>query len=220
MCFSPEASFTSGGILVVVGAASLSKVSSNKQIVLASTPLIFAIQQLTEGVLWLTINQPENYVLQQVSTHIFTAFGQIFWPIWIPLSVLLIETEIERRKILWAFLGLGVIISGVLTYSSFIYPITPTLINHHIHYDFEYPNSTINTFSLSYLIPSVFSNLVSSYKKIQFLGLLTLLAFIISKIFFNYFVFSIWCFMSAIISIYILHVILSIKNPGENPGLE
>ena len=105
MCFSPEASFTSGGILLVVGAASLSKVSSKKKIVLASTPLIFAIQQLSEGVLWLTINKPENYVLQQVSTYLFTAFGQIFWPIWVP------ETEIVRRRILWAFLGLGVIIS-------------------------------------------------------------------------------------------------------------
>ena len=55
MCFSANASFIAGATISAIGVVTLKKVKAPSQIVFASIPLIFGVQQLSEGVLWLTI---------------------------------------------------------------------------------------------------------------------------------------------------------------------
>ena len=45
MCFSATASFAASGALGLVGAASLAKTKSKKEVPFAAVPLIFAVQQ-------------------------------------------------------------------------------------------------------------------------------------------------------------------------------
>ncbi len=54
MCFSATASFTASGILAAVGLLSIAKARTLPMRIFASTPLLFAIQQASEGVLWTT----------------------------------------------------------------------------------------------------------------------------------------------------------------------
>ena len=51
MCFSAEASFIVGGSLVLIGAAIIKKVHYKRDIPVALIPLIFAAQQIIEGLL-------------------------------------------------------------------------------------------------------------------------------------------------------------------------
>jgi hypothetical protein len=216
MCFSATASFSASGILLFAGAASLSRVTERSQILLASTPIIFSIQQMSEGFLWLTFGHAEALKYQQMLTYVFVTFGQVLWPVWVPLANLLIEKDMIRRKILFVLLGLGSIISSYLLYLTFINRIGVKVEDHHIFYAFNFTGSLAENFSLTYLFPTVFSHFVSSHKKIHVLGVLTFLAFIISKVYYTYFVFSIWCFFASILSAWIFIVMRSM-NKEERP---
>ena len=55
MCFSAAASFTAGAVLTGIGVATLRKVEHPTYYLFASIPLLFAVQQFSEGVLWLTL---------------------------------------------------------------------------------------------------------------------------------------------------------------------
>jgi hypothetical protein len=55
MCFSASASFIAGGALTAVGVVTLKKTENKKEIPFAAIPLLFGIQQLIEGVIWLTL---------------------------------------------------------------------------------------------------------------------------------------------------------------------
>jgi hypothetical protein len=58
MCFSPGASFTLGAALLVTGAASLKEVKRPRQVLLAGIPVLFGIQQIIEGFMWLSLTHP------------------------------------------------------------------------------------------------------------------------------------------------------------------
>ena len=59
MCFSPEASFTGGVIIFSIGVAAVKSVHKPNQLIFAIIPLFFGIQQITEGFLWLSLQNPE-----------------------------------------------------------------------------------------------------------------------------------------------------------------
>lgn len=88
MCFSANASFTAGTVLTVIGAISVRKVRVPSQIFFASIPIIFAIQQFSEGFLWLSLTKPAFAELKVSMTFIFLFFAQIVWPFWVPFAVM------------------------------------------------------------------------------------------------------------------------------------
>ena len=55
MCFSANASFGAGVVLTIIGVAAIKKVQHPSQILFASIPLLFAVQQISEGILWITL---------------------------------------------------------------------------------------------------------------------------------------------------------------------
>ena len=58
MCFSATASFGASAVLGVIGVAAVAKAKTKPQRLFASIPLVFAVQQLSEGFLWLSQNIP------------------------------------------------------------------------------------------------------------------------------------------------------------------
>ena len=54
MCFSATASFSAGAVLLGLGTLALKTASRPRELPFAAIPLLFAIQQLSEGVIWLT----------------------------------------------------------------------------------------------------------------------------------------------------------------------
>ena len=87
MCFSAEASFAGGVIISAIGIATVTKVHKPSQIVFASIPLFFGVQQMVEGTLWLTIPLPEYANIKHIATYIFLIMADFLWPTLIPLSV-------------------------------------------------------------------------------------------------------------------------------------
>jgi hypothetical protein len=98
MCFSAAASFSVSGILLVAGIATLRQAKERKVVPFALIPLIFSVQQLTEGVLWIALQNPEYEGWRNAAAYVFMVFAQVVWPVWVPLSVLLLEKEEVRKK--------------------------------------------------------------------------------------------------------------------------
>ncbi|MDE2298640.1 MAG: hypothetical protein KGK18_10785, partial [Burkholderiales bacterium] len=87
MCFSATASIAAGGFLLGVGTMTLKTARSARQVPFAAIPLLFAIQQLSEGVIWWTFSH-DAPLLNGVMTHVYSFFSHVLWPVYIPLAVL------------------------------------------------------------------------------------------------------------------------------------
>jgi hypothetical protein len=209
MCFSAEASFVSGTVLSVIGIAAIKKNDKPDQLAFAAIPLIFAIQQFTEGILWLTLPDPNAVVLQKTAMYIFLFFAQVVWPTWVPFAVLTMEKDEKRKKTLRFLLIIGLLVSGYLAVRLIMYPAHAEISGHHVYYELGFPVSAIRYFGIMYFIATVIPPFLSGKRKMWMLGLAIFVSYLITRMFYENYVISVWCFFSAIISGTILLVLMS-----------
>jgi hypothetical protein len=212
MCFSAEASFGAGFILLGIGIISIYKAASIPQKVLACIPLLFSIQQFNEGILWLTFTGHASIRWQQITTHLFLLFAQVIWPVLLPISILLIEKDNLRKKILRVTSGIGILLGAYFLYCLFTLDITASVSHHHIRYDFAYPYSKTWYSGIPYLIPAILSPLISSNKKMQLIGIGILATYLISRFFYGEYIISVWCYFAAFISVLVLWLIMDLRR--------
>jgi hypothetical protein len=217
MCFSANASFGAGVVLSVIGVASIKKVQHPSHILFASIPLIFAVQQISEGFLWLTLPNPEYATIQQILTHIFMFFAQFFWPLWVPIAILLLEKENRRKKIQKVLVGIGIIVSFYAGYCLIAYHIQAKIVGYHMTYKIEYPNHLGKYGGILYLLATVAPPFFSHIKRMWIFGTTILISYIITAIFYEHYVVSVWCFFASIISISIYLIMIEIKKTDKTP---
>jgi len=207
MCFSAEASFTASAVLGGCGVFAIRNSQTSSQKVFASIPLIFAAQQFTEGWLWVGLAQPDNPEWTEFATQLFLFFAWVIWPFLIPLSARLLESKPSRKKWLTLLLAGGSIVSSLLAYALLLHPVDAVIREHHISYsmalDFEYQWLV----GVLYFIPVSLSLFLSSLDRMWVVGLMVLLSFAISILFYRQYLISVWCFFAAITSVSILWVL-------------
>jgi hypothetical protein len=200
MCFSAEASFAGGIIILAIGVATVTKVHKSSQLVFASIPLFFGIQQITEGILWSTLSNPDYTSIQKFSTYLFLFMADVLWPMMIPLSVLFMEENIKKKKNLRLFLLLGACLSAYYATCLALFEVNPEIMGYHIHYNTNFPKSlALGTFAI-YLTVTIIPLFISSIKKTHLLGVLMFLSCAVTVVFFRQYLTSVWCFFAAIIS--------------------
>ena len=196
MCFSAAASFAAGGTLSVVGALTLTKVKKKSELPFASIPLLFGIQQAIEGAVWLSFGSP---ILNTIATYAYSMFSHVLWPIFVPFSVLMIETDPIRKKILHLFSFVGLAVGLYLLYFIIADPVTAHIINSSIAY--HSPHLYVYLIMALYLVAICGSCLISSHKIVNIFGVVLFISFAIAAWFFTETFFSVWCFFAAILSI-------------------
>ena len=183
MCFSSTASFTAGVVLTVIGVASIRKTHHRSQYLFASIPLIFGIQQLAEGVLWLSLPRPDYVNTQKIFTYIFLFFAETVWPIWVPIAILLLEKQATRKNIQKYFVVAGLIVGIYMSYCLFTFPVEAQIVGKHIAYVQKYPKSlqaiSVILYGLATIVPSFFSHI----KNMWLLGTTIFISYIITAIF-------------------------------------
>jgi len=206
MCFSAQSSFAAATVLTGIGFVSLRQVRKfPKYFMLASVPLIFALQQASEGIVWLTMNNPQYAWLHQLAGLLFIIIAQVIWPIFIPLSLLMLETQAYHKKVLSVFGVLGAMVSGYSAFSLIRSPMIITIACNSISYDFLHtPLSLQDTYLFIYTIPVVMSFFISELKLGWVLGSSLLAALAISWIFKSAALGSVWCFCAAILSVLVV----------------
>ncbi|MHA6781753.1 DUF6629 family protein [Pseudonocardia saturnea] len=198
MCFSATASFTAGAALSAVGVLTLRKSRGPRELPLALVPLLFGIQQITEGLLWLSLDN--NLPIPQAwSTYIFSLYSHVLWPIFVPFAILLVETRRRRRRALGAFLVLGLAVGLYLLYFIVRFPVTARVLNQSISYDS--PHLYIVWVLVIYLLATCVSGMFSSHWCINVFGVMALtLAIAAAFVSITTFV-SVWCFFAAVLSL-------------------
>ncbi|NOT50841.1 MAG: hypothetical protein HOP10_06155 [Chitinophagaceae bacterium] len=231
MCFSATASFGASAVLGIVGVVAIAKAKTKPQKIFATIPLIFAVQQFTEGLLWLSLKNAGLHSWQSSLTYIYLVFAMAAWPFWIPLTVRLLEKDAKRKKIMNVLAAIGSTVAIVVGFVLFLYPVevmtplcltcpassTPDIRNH-LHYEFAFPpvaKSLITAFTVLYIMATIVTPFISSIKKMKWLGIVFLVSYLFAVIFYNSFVVSVWCFFAAMLSFVVLWIIMDLRKKAS-----
>lgn len=100
MCFSPTASFTSAALLISAGTVTTLGNRKKEQYMIAAVPLLFGVQQLSEGIIWYTAGDAAATLPRQLAITSFMLFAHAVWPSVIPWSIHNVERDASRKNYL------------------------------------------------------------------------------------------------------------------------
>lgn len=218
MCFSASASFTASAFLIPTGIYCVieAKKRNETYLPLASLPLFFGIQQGFEGFVWLNIVSENTIAVTNFALG-FLFFSHFFWLFWIPFSAFSLEKKASLKNVLKYFTILG-FFYGTLLYFPLIVNndwLQIKVINHSIEYLTYFlfnpiapHNFSFYFYALIILLPLI----ITSTKTLNFLGILLILAASITYFGFHYAFISVWCFMAAVVSLYLINTIANVPE--------
>ena len=215
MCFSASASFAAGTALVAVGTVTLSKAGHRPELVYGAIPLLFGVQQLVEGVIWLSFGW-DVPLLNPAMTFVYSLFSHVLWPIYVPLAVLLIEPAAWRRRLLAVFLAVGAAAGLYLLVNMFRFPIESQPLGGHIEY--ASPHFYVVPVMAGYLAATCISILFSSHTLVRLFGAAALLSFIASYLIYARWFISVWCFFAALLSVIVLLHFIHRTSTSKEPS--
>lgn len=212
MCFSAEVSFGSAAIITTVGVIAYKKAKNKPQKLLAIIPMIFGAQQFSEGFVWLASTYDLFSWVLQLSSYFFIIFAWIIWPIYIPYTLWRLEKKMTRKEILYAFAIVGCFVTAILIYVLFKYNLYSQIQDNSVQYKIGISSPYVWIISSIYFGITTLSHFISSVKKMWILGALNLVTFFFSRIYFNEYFISVWCFFAALSSLAILWIITSLNK--------
>ena len=213
MCFSATASFATALVLVPVGAYCVRKTASLEKAywLFALIPLMFGIQQLFEGVVWLGLTADDSFTTLTAGRG-YLFFSHLFWLFWIPLSCYAVEDNARKRSLYFLLAILGAV-HGLLMY-------LPLLVNE------DWLKVRVSDFSIKYklilfheeFLPLKVRNLIygivtlvpllsASDRYIRVFGVMIVFSLVMTSLLFDHAFVSVWCFFAAVLSFYILFMI-------------
>lgn len=199
MCFSATASFIAGVSLSVLGVVTVKKAERKAEIPFAMIPLLFGVQQIIEGMLWLSFRFDAT-LLNVTMTYVFTLFSHVLWPMFVPFSIGLVETVAWRKKVISAFQIIGIAVGLYLLYWIVKFPVTSEVDEHIVYVSPHFYKVPVMAL---YLAATCVGCFFSSHKLINLFGVLALLLFMAAYWIHATAFFSVWCFFAAILSVVI-----------------
>lgn len=219
MCFSAVASFGLGGALIASRAIQHQVKPfklSDPGFVLSIFPMIFGVQQIIEGVIWLSMDYAIWREWKNPFLYAFIFIAQVIWPFAVPFAFLKFERNSNRKSILKGLTIFGAITSTYLLFCIVFFPIDVTQLENHLVYELRFGNNPILINGILYFIPTVLPAFFSSDKKAYIFGFLVLLSFILSKLLFPSAFISVWCYFAAGISLSIYWLLKPEKKQRKN----
>jgi hypothetical protein len=216
MCFSATASFATAAVLLPVATYTIRTAlkTDRRYLGFAIFPLFFGIQQVLEGGLWIKIAQSDP-----VQSHFyalgFLFFAYLVWPFLVPFATFLVEPSRKRRMVFLALSALGLTLGLSLFMPLVFNPdwVPLRIVNYSIDYNSRLIWEGIVPYSI---IRVVYASIVcqpllfSSEKHIKIFGVIITLSVIAGFAFAHYAFTSVWCFMAAIVSIYLLFLMRAV----------
>jgi hypothetical protein len=183
-------------MLALAGVATLSKARGPRERPLAALPLVFALQQGIEGMLWRTV--PVGHQAGRGLATGFAILALIVWPLFVPLAVGLAEKVRKRRRLILALMGPGLGVAGYSVMDIRDHPYMAWPAPHSLVYinDSPFPWPLM----LAYLAAVCAPPLLSSSPAIRWFGVVVTLGLAITLGFFFVSLVSVWCFFAAVAS--------------------
>lgn len=201
MCFSATASFVAGVSLVTTGIYGLHKPHDSRYTMLKTVPLLFGIQQLCEGMVWIT--QLNESVYSSFFKYAFLFYAFFLWPFYIPITLVFLTDGIYKKIQYYSF-GVGSAVALILAYLSWMHGVSARISCHHVDYFFNHSESVVYPLVVLYCLTTVGSFFVANNRKLTFLGILLGASVAISAFCYTEWFTSVWCFFAALVSFYIV----------------
>lgn len=178
---------------------------------------LFALQQGIEGLLWLYLPAAPEGPIATGLTLLYLFFAEVFWPVYVPIAVLLVEPKGRRRRLMLFCLAIGVGVGAYLQGWILTHPHSAVMLGDHIVYVTGYRASAI--MSLSYVAATGLPPVLSSQRTVVVLGAIILLGSVIAYAFYREAFVSLWCLFAAAASMVILgHLELSHRRRLRTAG--
>ena len=199
MCYSPTASFVSAALIGAIGVATLRHVRSPSALLFGATPILFALHQFCEGLVWLGLQGRIGPIGRDHAAFLFTLYAQGLLPFLMPLAVALMETGGWRRKAIFGLTAVGAVAAAWDAYGLIFLP-TRLFVDHNA---IAYRNVMTGSLfiSLLYILATCGALLLSSYRVVRWYGVLNVIALAIVELVRAYAFASVWCFYAALMSV-------------------
>lgn len=195
MCFSATASFVAGGVLSAAGVVTVAKVKKKQELPLASVPLLFGVQQLIDGAVWVSFGV---LPVHTIAVYAYALLAFVWWPMFVPLALLRIEPRRARREVLKAISLVGLAVGLYFAYFMVNSTVTAQIVNRCVAYDVPHPYGFVAL--AFYLVVTVGPFFASSKKALNVFGVVLLGSFAVAGWFYVAIFSSVWCFFAAILS--------------------
>ena len=191
-----------GGIVVAIGIDALRHVDEPRQIPLAALPVLFGVHQITEAFVWWGLQDHVAHAVERVAVWAYLVFAFAALPVLVPVAVGLVERSRTRRWVIVGFGVLGTAVAVALTAAIFSSPLHAAIGGRHIEYSVD-ALSFGGQITELYVVATCGAMLASSWRDIELIGALNLIAVpVLMWMTINGFV-SLWCFWAAIVSVLI-----------------
>jgi hypothetical protein len=222
MCFSATASFSASVALVPVAFYCLKYASRLQKAywLFALIPLFFAIQQFFEGLVWLAFETGDGARAHLMALG-FVFFSHLLWLIWIPLSCYAVESNALKRKFYLFLTALGTVHGLLLYVPLWLHQewLTVKIVGHSIHYQATLLHDAfipLLGMQILYALLVLVPLLTAGDRHIRLFGVFIVVSLALTSLYFNYALISVWCFFAAVLSIYILFMLLHKTREGEH----
>jgi len=216
MCFSAAASFTVGGVLAAIGAASVAAAANKRATLFAAVPLGFAAQQVSEGVVWLTIDAPAHHAAHRAAVFTFLIFALAVWPTWIPLALRQAERDDARRQWLDRLTWMGVAVSAVALVLIIGWEPHARVDGYSVRYSFGVDSGELVHILLvaAYVVPTLGPFFISTINLSDVFGGALIVSMIVTLVIRHDALTSVWCFFAAVLSAIVLISVL--RRPRQD----
>ena len=198
MCFSAPVSFAASAFVAGAGALALRETRTVTERPFAGVPLLFAIQQFVEGVLWLLLPQIGTGGASHLLVQVYAFFIGVIWPMVIPLGILLIEPDRWRKRLMTAVFAIGVIVAIGTFIIILRYGVEVAVVNHCLVYSNPFGGGLL--VRSAYVIATCAAYFLSSHRSVRWIGVVMLGGFGVAYSFYHLNWPSVWCFFAALVS--------------------
>lgn len=164
-------------------------------------PLLFGLQQLIEGLLWLHLAQPgldDSRAVAGLSFG-FLLFAEVIWPAYVATAVWFVEPDGRRRYVLAAMTAIGAAVSVYLLGG--LIADVPTAFIHGRSISYSEDAGSLTVDHLPYLLSTILPLLISSHRAVRIFGGLVAAGFLVSALVYAGTFVSVWCFFAAASSV-------------------
>ena len=218
MCFSATASFTAASLLVPVGiyCAKKARRLHRPYWAIALLPALFGVQQALEGMVWWALDAQDPSLTRGAALG-FMAFSHLFWLLWIPVSSHVLEPAGARKTALLALSVFGGLYGASMYLPVLLHEdwLTVSLVQQSISYeatliyDGYLPRIVVRVL---YALIVMAALLISSDRYLRQFGLLIAVSVAVATAFFGYAFISVWCYFAAVLSLFIVYMVLRIDG--------
>ncbi len=184
-------------------------------LMLAGIPIIFSLQQVLEGVVWLT----KGAGCGRDAGYCFVIIAFCLWPLYVPVATWRSEADPRQRAYMLSFAPPGAAVAAAAAWVLFV----------GLKIDFatnkiQYLPTTRYPLIFDYLYAICVTGPLLLHRNIylRFFGILILVFFGLSTLLFNPARYSVWCFFAAISSIVLYFFVASRSSaaPRDAPQIE